>query len=219
MKKGLLGLLVLFILTNMNLAKANTCEVIFPNEYTALYVSDSTKCVTLKHININKINIIADASFQTNASYRITVRTPSNATILDRTVSKFDDPMIEGLNTQSNSEIEISLEPLTDNRNYNFYIAHDENTDIGETNIYIGLNSSPKSSTTPAPPADPRCDPECHIPQLNQLLISNDTFFMSSSVNTVSEASQCTDQNRPPEPAPTNINNQQMDINRELTTG
>tara|TARA_B100001245_G_scaffold236692_1_gene230054 strand:+ start:21776 stop:23029 length:1254 start_codon:yes stop_codon:yes gene_type:complete len=195
--------------------EANACEQLLPNSGLKIYSSDTTKCANIKYLNIGNTVIVAEPSFQKNASYKITVKTPSGTTLLSETIERFSDSLIQKLDTQSNDDIEVFLEPLTADMNYNFAVAHDENTATNNTIIYIGLNSSKKASVTPAPPYDPRCDPQCEIPQMLQL-IDTSVFYSTSNVNIASDSPQCNDENRPPEDAPTNEKQQKLNVNQIL---
>lgn len=208
-------LIAVFFIAYSLSGKANACEQLLPNSGLKIYSSDTIKCTNIKFLNIGNTVIVAEPSFQHNASYKITVKTPSGTMLLSKTIGKFSDSLIQELDTHSNDDIEVFLEPLTADINYNFAIAHDENTTTNKTIIYIGLNSSKKASVTPAPPDDPRCDPQCEIPLMDQL-IDNSVFYSISNVNIASESPQCNDENRPPEDAPINEKQQKLDVNQIL---
>lgn len=195
--------------------KANICDQLLPNSGTEIYTSDSVKCTNIKFINISNTVIVADPSFLENASYKVTVKSPSGTVLLNQAIDKFSAPLIQKINTHGHDEIEVVLEPLTPDINYNFAIAHDENTETNKTIIYIGLNSSKKASTSPPPPDDPRCNPQCEIPLMAQL-VDTSVFYSTNNVRVASEISQCNDENRPPEPAPINNAAQQLDVNEVL---
>jgi hypothetical protein len=215
MKKALIlfiaGLFTAYSFTG----KANACEQLLPNSGVEIYTSDTVKCANIKFLNIGNTVIVAEPSFQHNAAYKITVKTPSGTILISDTIGKFSDSLIQTLNTQSNDDIEVFIEPLTADRNYKFAIAHDENTTTNSTIIYIGLNSSKKASVTPAPPYDPNCDPQCEIPLMGQL-IDTSVFYSANSVTVASESLQCDDDNRPPEDSPIDNNGQKLNVNQIL---
>lgn len=113
----------------------------------------------------------------------------------------------------------VYLEPITHNTNYEFFIVHDKNTSTNETVIYIGLNSE-----YVRPPIEP--EPPCSGCWVNSMPTKPSASSFLGSINnqhtiasSSSDASQCTDANRPPESTPFNRKTEEsLNINSVLRT-
>lgn len=185
MKEKLLLILLAFV--SALSFEANGCEILIPNSSTKLITSTTSKCINIKHINPSKTYIVADSSFQNNADYRIKIKAVTGETILDKKQLAGASNTSLKLNTNYNSEIRLTVEPLTSNRDYEFYVIHDENTTIGETNLYIGLHSKVVITSPPPidPPVCPNCQPYSTAPMLSSLSVESSAY---STMQTTSEA-------------------------------
>jgi hypothetical protein len=138
----MLKLVVLFFTVFLQFeVLANECEVSLPNSSTELSSLSTSKCIIIKNINIQNTSILADPSYQKNAVYNIEITTVNDDTILNQTILPSTFSNIKKLNTQQNTEIKVTLIPVTANMEYNFHVIHDENTITGVTSIYVGLHS------------------------------------------------------------------------------
>jgi hypothetical protein len=120
---------------------ANECEVSLPNSNTEMSSLSTSKCIIIKNVNIQNTSILADPSYQKNAVYNIKITTVNDVTILDQTILPGTFSNITKLDTQQNTEIKVTLIPVSANIEYNFNVIHDENTITGVTSIYVGLHS------------------------------------------------------------------------------
>lgn len=130
--------ILLFFFSHVN---ASVCEDLQPNTNTLLTTTSNTKCVTFKNVNIHDTYLVSDADLREAASYRVKISSPTSSNLLDRSISPSDVSFQTKVNTQYNTELTITISPQTNGRDYDFYIAHDENTLLNETTIYIGLYS------------------------------------------------------------------------------
>lgn len=192
-------------------AFANNCIVLNPNSNVEVYTQSQSQsvCISFKNVNIQKTYFVADPSFNKDAAYKIKIQSVNGSVILDRTQSASGLTTNAKLNTNYSSEILVTLTPTTQNMEYKYFVIHDENTTSGETSIYIGLAS--RKITAYIPPTRPCKD--CYTSNSLGTL----PLYMASSAGSMNEASQCTDANRPPEPAPRNrITNEELNINAVL---
>jgi hypothetical protein len=120
---------------------ANECKVLLPNSSAKISTVSSSKCINIKHVNTQKTYFVADPSFQKNSTYNIKVTTVAGATILNKNQPYSGGSTSAKLNTHHNTEVQVTLTPLTSDMKYSFFVVHDENTITGETTIYIGLHS------------------------------------------------------------------------------
>ncbi len=192
-------------------AFANNCIVLNPNSNIELYTQSQNQsaCISFKNVNIQKTYFVADPSLDKDAAYKIKIQSANGSVILDKTQSAAGVSTNAKLNTNYSSEILVTLTPMTQNIEYRYFVIHDENTTSGETSIYIGLAS--RKIISNIPPTKP-CK-GCY----NSDSVGTLPLYMASSAGSMNEASQCTDANRPPEPAPRNRNtNEELNINAVL---
>lgn len=198
-------------------AFANNCIVLNPNSNIELYTQSQNQsvCISFKNVNIQQTYFVADPSLNKDAAYKIKIQSVSGSVILDKTQTAAGLSTNAKLNTNYSSEILVTLTPTTQNIGYRYFVIHDENTTSGETSIYIGLVSRKITSNIPPTPPTPPTNPckGCYT----SYSVGTLPLYMASSTASMNEASQCTDANRPPEPAPKNRNtNEELNINAVL---
>jgi hypothetical protein len=204
--------LVLFLTVFTKHVEANTCITLEANDSAQLNTLESSKCVIVKYLSSTKTALVADSSFQGNASYSVKATLPSNSQILNRTIGSNDSTFADKLNTQYYTEVKLILQPNRNDASYKFFVIHDYNYDSDESTIYIGLDSIviPDFDPDPVP-----CGPEgCYIEPL--MFNFNQTIVMQTSSS--NQNSQCSDLNRPYQSAPDSIGNssEKLDINEAM---
>lgn len=219
MKFSFLFLLFVFVLTASFNSQANACSNAIQNSMVQISTQTQSKCISIKNANSAKTYFTADPSFQRNADYNIRITSVSGTVILNKKQSALSASINAHLNTLHNTEFKITLTPLTPNIEYNFTIVHDSNPISGETVIYIGLHSKAvKPFVEP-----PTCN-GCEIQRVGNLnkqesATSNigETTLTALAATSTNEASQCNDDNRPPESSPKNrISGSELNINAVL---
>jgi hypothetical protein len=133
--------LVLFITVFTKHVEANACITLEANDSAQLNTLESSKCVIVKYLSSTKTALVADSSFQGNASYSVEATLPSNSQILNRTIGSNDSTFSGKLNTQYYTEVKLILQPNRNDASYKFFVIHDYNYDSDESTIYIGLDS------------------------------------------------------------------------------
>lgn len=192
-------------------AFANNCIVLNPNSNIELYTKSQNQpvCISFKNVNVQKTYFVADPSINKDAAYKIKFQSISGSVILEKTQLAAGPSTHAKLNTNYSTEIVATLTPTTPNIEYRYFVIHDENTISDETSIYIGVITKKIVSYTP--PTEP-CK-GCYTSYSIGTLPLN----IASSTGSINEASQCTDANRPPEPAPRKRDtNEELNINAVL---
>lgn len=198
--RHLLNLLLLLTLFSSFSSEASSCTVLSQNSSAIVSTKSTTKCIEFRAINYSKTYFTADPSFQSNAAYNLSIKDDSGRAILDTLQKATGSSTNLKLNTYYTT-IKVYLKPVTHDTNYEFFVVHDENTSTDETVIYIGLNSSYEK-----PFIEPRPCSGCQIQSIPVGMLSSDFSELTDRYNTMSasssDASQCTDANRPPEAPP-----------------
>jgi uncharacterized membrane protein YgcG len=219
MKIGCYKLLILlFILSTYPfLGVTSECTILNPNSDIEILTSGDMKCVIFKNVSIDKSALLAIPTYQSDASYQIKAKLPSKSVILDEIVDPNDGAFGDNLALEHNTEVKLSIIPLTKNRSYRFWVVHDHDPEEGYSNVFLSVTTKVISEDGIGTFPDPRpCGPEgCFIPE--NTLIDSQVYFENQNVNTASEAAQCTAQNRPPEPPPrTRSGGEQLNVNSAL---
>ncbi len=205
--------LLLFTFLFSSYSTANTCYTLDANDSSELTAFESSTCVTIKYLSSSKTAIVADSSFQGNASYTIKATLPNNSQVLNKTIGENSGTFSDKLNTQYYTEVKLTLQPNRNDAVYKFFVIHDHNYDSNESTIYIGLNSEIVPDID-FPDPQP-CGPEgCFI----EPPMGFNSFAMQTSSASSNENATCTDLNRPYQSAPVSVENssETLDINAAM---
>ncbi|WP_333973378.1 polymorphic toxin type 44 domain-containing protein [Alteromonas mediterranea] len=178
------------------------CDVLQPDSAIKKEVYPSTFCLTFKNVVPSNANISIDRSFAKNAAFHVKVETVTGDILVNQEFSSASgvDVLNKKLNTNYNTELKVSIETLTNYRIYKFSVIHYLDDVSNTSTIYIGLNSEIYGSNTP-PCFGCGGGSQQNFTNMSTAYAVSTTSAITNT--TMSEALECTDSNRPPEPPPT----------------
>ena len=149
--------LVIILLNPFLNVEASSFYTLTPNTAKNYYIDNRPFTVTFEKISLVNTVIAADSSLDKNVDYKITVTNEYNSLLFTDVIYKNDFTSIKKLANQYNDTIKITLEPLTDNGDYQFFVAFDKDPNKDSTIIYIGVSANINDFDFPDPQP---CGPE-----------------------------------------------------------